>query len=173
MQINSIKHINNKCYLSITFLDEDEERIFLQKALNQLKSSLPINCMLTDLDTSYSLYEAYFNRDNYYVFDRLTTVSIFAFDLNETEVENVLSNWGYYTIDAVFALGILDGKVKEHRCDVADILKTMPVVISQVLDNSVDIVIEQCYYEEISNEKFITSILSFKHSENYNQGEKS
>lgn len=153
MQINSVKNEDNKVNLSITFLDEAEERIFLQNILKQLGDRLPVNCLLTDLDTSYSMYEKYFNRGNYYVFDRLTTASIFAFNLNEVEIQDVLSNWGYFTMDALFALGAVDDKVKKQRIDSTDILKSLPVVIVQVLDNSIDIAIEEDYFEAIS--KFV------------------
>lgn len=150
MHVNSIKHNDNKYYLSVTFLDEIEERIFLQNILNWFGKILPVNCILTDLDTSCSTYEEYFNR-NYYVFDRLTTSSIFAFDLNSTEVQDVISNWGYFTIEAIFALGTVDDEVKNQKLDSTNIFKSMPIVITQVLDNSIDIIIDQYYLEIFLN----------------------
>lgn len=106
--------------------------------------------MITDLDTDCPLYEAYFEKNNYYVFDRLTTASIFAFDLTSNEIQDVISNWGYFTIDAVFALGTVDDTVKSKKLDCTDILKSLPIVIAQVLDSSIDITIDQCYYKELS-----------------------
>ena len=150
MRFNSIKHNDNRFYLSITFPNEIEERIFLQKILNRFEKILPVNCMLTDLDTSYSAYEEYFRKNNYYVFDRLTTASIFAFDLTSTEIQEVISNWGYFTIDAIFALGIVDNEVKKNKLDITNILKSLPAVFTQVLDNSIDITIDQRYYKNLS-----------------------
>lgn len=151
MRINSIQqHNDNKCCISITFPNEIEERIFLQKILNWFEKVLPVNCILTDLDTSYSTYEEYFGKNNYYVFERSTTASIFAFDLTSTEIQEVISNWGYFTIDAIFALGIVDDEVKKKKLDSTNIFKSMPAVITQVLDNSIDITIDQCYYKALS-----------------------
>lgn len=150
MRINSIQHADNKYCLSITFPNEIEEHIFLQDILNRFGNVLPVNCMITDLDTDCPLYEAYFEKNNYYVFDRLTTASIFAFDLTSNEIQDVISNWGYFTIDAVFALGTVDDAVKSKKLDCMDILKSLPIVIAQVLDSSIDITIDQCYYKELS-----------------------
>lgn len=151
MRVNSIQqHNDNKYCISITFPNEIEERIFLQKILNWFEKVLPVNCILTDLDTSYSTYEDYFGKNNYYVFERSTTASIFAFDLTSTEIQEVISNWGYFTIDAIFALGIVDDEVKKKKFDSTNIFKSMPAVITQVLDNSIDITIDQCYYKDLS-----------------------
>lgn len=150
MRVNSIQHNDNKCCISITFPNEIEERMFLQKILNWFEKVLPVNCMLTDLDTSYSTYEEYFRKNNYYVFDRLTTASIFAFDLTSTEIQEVISNWGYFTIDAIFALGIVDDEVKKKKLDSTNIFKSLPAVITQVLDNSIDITIDQRYFKDLS-----------------------
>lgn len=156
MRINSVKQINNRCYLSITFLNEIEERIFLQKIIIWFGKMLPVNCILTDLDTSYSVYEEYFIRENYYVFDRLTTASIFAFELNQTEIQDVISNWGYYTIDAIFALGVVDAELKCQKHDATNKLKSMPIVIAQVLDNSLDIYLDLYYFDDMS--KFFIAV---------------
>ena len=67
MRINSIQHNYNKYCLSITFSDEFEEHVFLQNILNRFEKVLPVNCMITDLDTDCPLYEAYFEKNNYYV----------------------------------------------------------------------------------------------------------
>ena len=150
MRVNSIQHNDNKYCLSITFPNEIEERIFLQKILNWFEKVLPVNCMLTELDSSHSLYEEYFGRNNYYVFDRLTTASIFAFDLTSTEIQEIISNWGYFTIDAIFALGIVDDEVKKKKLDITNIFKSLPAVITQVLDNSIDITIDKCYFKDLS-----------------------
>ncbi|MBE6649614.1 MAG: hypothetical protein E7614_08900 [Ruminococcaceae bacterium] len=149
MKVNSIQHNDNKCCLSITFSNEIEERIFLKNILNWFEKVLPVNCMLTDLDTSYSIYEQYFRRNNYYVFDRLTTASIFAFDLTSSEIQEVISNWGYFTIDAIFAIGTIDDEVKKKKLDNTHIFKSLPAVITQVLDYSVDITIEQRYFKNL------------------------
>lgn len=151
MRINSIQHKNNKYCISITFSNEFKERIFLQKILNWFEKVLPVNCMLTDLDTSYSLYKKYFEKNNYYVFERSTTASIFVFDLTSLEIQDVISNWGYFTIDAMFALGIVDDEVKKKIHDCTNIFKSLPIVITQVLDNSIDIAINQRYFKEFSN----------------------
>ena len=151
MLVNSKQHIDNKWCLSITFSNEIEERIFLQNILNRFEKILPVNCMLTDLDTDYSTYEEYFGRNNYYVFDRLTTASIFAFDLTSNEIQKVISNWGYFTIDAIFALGTVDDEVKKKKLDNTNIFKSLPVVITQVLDYSIEITIEQRYFKDFSN----------------------
>ena len=92
----------------------------------------------------------YFLYNNYYVFDRLTTASIFAFDLTSNEIQDVISNWGYFTIDAVFALGIVDDELKKSNIDCENVFKSLPIVIAQVLDSSIDITIDQCYYKELS-----------------------
>lgn len=126
------------------------EHIFLQDILNRFGNVLPVNCMITDLDTDCPLYEAYFEKNNYYVFDRLTTASIFAFDLTSNEIQDVISNWGYFTIDAVFALGIVDDELKKSNIDCENVFKSLPVVISQVLDYSIDIAVHQYYYKDIS-----------------------
>ena len=149
MLVNSVKHNNEKCYLSITFFNEIEEHIFLQNILYYFVKILPVNCVLTDLDTNCSTYERYFERNNYYVFDRLTTVSIFAFDLTWIEIKEVVSNWGYFTIDAIFALGTIDDELKNHKLDITNIFQSLPIVINQVLDNSVEIIINQCYFEDV------------------------
>ena len=150
MKINSKVHIDNRYYLSVTFKDEIEEHIFLYNIITYLDKYLPVNCLITDLDTSCLMYEEYFIRDNYYVFDRLTSVSIFAFDLNQAEVKNVICNWCYYTIDAMFALGVIDSKIKYQKLDIMHELELLPVVITQVLDNSLEIDLEYCYFEKLS-----------------------
>ena len=148
MHVNSLKY-NKRCCLSITFPNEIEERIFLQKILNRFEKILPVNCMLTDLDTSYSAYEEYFGRNNYYVFDRLTTASIFAFDLTSTEIQEVISNWGYFTIYALFAIGPVPNEIKKQKSDCIEILKSLPIVIEQVPDLSIDITMDKYYFEDI------------------------
>lgn len=150
MRVNSIQHNYNKYCLSITFPDEIEEHTFLQNILNRFEKVLPVNCMITDFDTDCHLYEPYFERKNYYIFDCVTYASIFAFDLIQTEIKDVIANWGYFTVDAVFALGIVDDEVKKSNIDCANILKSLPVVISQVLDYSIDITVHQYYYRDIS-----------------------
>ena len=62
MRINSIQNNYNKYCLSITFSDEFEEHVFLQNILNRFEKVLPVNCMITDLDTDCPLYEAYFEK---------------------------------------------------------------------------------------------------------------
>lgn len=150
MRVNSIQYKRDKYRLSITFSNEIEEHIFLQNTLNWFGKILPVNCMLTDLDTSYSFYEEYFAGRNYYVYDRSTTASIFAFDLTPPEIQEVISNWGYFTIDAMFALGTMEGAVKEKELDRTSIFQSLPIVITQVLDSSVDITIDQFYFKELS-----------------------
>lgn len=150
MRINSIQHNYNKYCLSITFSDEFEEHVFLQNILNRFEKVLPVNCMITDFDTDCSLYEPYFERKNYYIFDRVVYSSIFAFDLTSTEIQDVISNWGYFTIDAVFALGTVDDELKKSNIDCENVFKSLPVVISQVLDYSIDIAVHQYYYKDIS-----------------------
>lgn len=150
MRVNSIQYKGDKYRLSITFSNEIEEHIFLQNTLNWFGKILPVNCMLTDLDTSYSAYEKYFAGHNYYIYDRSTTASIFAFDLTPTEIQKVISNWGYFTIEAMFALGIIENAVKKKELDRTSIFQSLPIVITQVLDNSVDITIDQFYFKELS-----------------------
>lgn len=148
MRVNSRQCDDNRYRLSITFPNEIEECLFLQNILNRFAKILPVNCMLTDLDTSYSAYESYFRRNNYYIFDRLTTVSIFAFDLTSTEIQEIISNWGYFSVDAIFALGTIDDEVKKKKLDSTNIFESLPVVITQVLDNSIDITIDRRYLLE-------------------------
>lgn len=150
MKVNYIKHQESRCSLSITFCDEDEERVFIQKLINIFKEHFPVNCMLTDLDTDYFYYIQYFKRSNYYVFDRSTNVSIFAYELNHTEIQNVISNWGYYTIDALIAFGEFKTELKRKKLDAENELKTMPIVITQVLDFSINIIFHQIYLDEIA-----------------------
>ena len=151
MRVNSIQHNDNRYRLSITFPNEIEERIFLQNILNRFEKVLPVNCMITDLDTDYPIYEEYFERNNYYVLDRLTTASIFAFNLTSSEIQEVISNWGYFTIDAMFALGTVNDEVKKKKLDSTNIFKSMPAVITQVPDYSIDITIDRCYFKDLSN----------------------
>lgn len=156
MRVNSIKQKKGRYFVSITFCDENEERNFLQNLIGHFGAFLPVNCMLTDLDTSYSAYEEYFPRENYYVFHCLTSASIFAYELSQTEIQDVISNWGYYTIDALFALGVVGTEVKHHKPDGENEFKSMPIVITQVLDNSLDINLDQYYFEEMS--KFLVMV---------------
>ena len=151
MRVNSRQCDDNRYRLSITFPNEIEERIFLQNILNRFEKVLPVNCMITDLDTDYPIYEEYFERNNYYVLDRLTTASIFAFNLTSSEIQEVISNWGYFTIDAMFALGTVNDEVKKKKLDSTNIFKSMPAVITQVPDYSIDITIDQCYFKDLSN----------------------
>ena len=150
MRMNSIQHKGDKYRLSIAFSNEIEERIFLQNTLNWFGNILPVNCMLTDLDTSYSFYKEYFVGHNYYVYDRSTTASIFAFDLTPPEIQEVISNWGYFTIDAMFALGTIEDAVKKKELDSTNAFQCLPITITQVLDSSVDITIDQFYFKELS-----------------------
>ena len=149
MRINSIKHNGDRYYLSVTFCDDIEERDFLHSVIHCFEKGRSVHCILTDLDTSYSAYEDYFPRGNYYVFDHLTSASIFAFELNHAEIQDVISNWGYYTLAAMFALGTFEEKLKNQHLDCMPNLNSMPVVITQVLDNSLDINLEQCYFEKM------------------------
>lgn len=150
MKINSKVKVYNRYYINVTFKNEIEEHTFLYDIITYLKKFLPVNCLITDLDTSCSAYEEYFIRGNYYVFDRVTLLSIFAFDLNQTEIQNVISNWCYYTIDAMFSLGVVDSELKHQKLDKTHELKSMPVVITQVLDYSLEIDLEYCYFEKLS-----------------------
>ena len=112
--------------------------------------------MLTDLDTSYSAYEKYFAGHNYYIYDRSTTASIFAFDLAPTEIQKVISNWGYFTIEAMFALGIIENAVKKKKLDSTNAFQCLPITITQVLDSSVDITIDQCHFKDLS--QFLSTV---------------
>ncbi len=145
-----IKKEDGKYYVSITFSHETEEHLFLSNILTMFGRTLPVNCMITDLDTSYPHYEAYFERDNYYIFDRVTKASIFAYRLNQAEIERIISNWGYYTIDAMFSLGVCEDEVLIQKPDYTDGLRSMPIVITQVLDNSIEITVDQYYFDDIS-----------------------
>lgn len=149
MRISYKKQYEDKYYLNITFIDEVEEQGFLKRILDWFGKSLPINCMITDFDTDYSLYKEYFEKSEYYVLDRITTQSIFAFKLNNEEVGNVISNWGYYTISALFALGEIDNKTINQRLDISDLLMSMPIVISQILDNSIEIISDAYYLNDV------------------------
>lgn len=110
---------------------------------------LPVNCALTDLDTGYSAYEKYFPRGNYYVIDNVTNSSILAFELDHAEIKDVISNWGYYTFDAVFSLGLFRTELREQKLDCLDELRSMPIVVSQVLDTSMEINTEHRFFKEI------------------------
>lgn len=150
MKINSKVKIHNRYCINVTFKNEIEEHIFLNDIVTYLGKFLPVNCLITDLDTSCVAYEEYFNRGNYYVFDRVTLLSIFAFDLNQADIQNVISNWCYYTIDAMFSLGVIDSELKYQKLDKTYQFKLMPVVITQVLDYSLEINLEHCYFEKLS-----------------------
>lgn len=150
MRVNSIKRNEDRCYLSITFCNENEEREFLRNMIEYFGKLLPVNCMLTDLDTSYLAYEKYFPRGNHYVIDHVTYASILAFELNHTEIQDVISNWGYYTFAAIFSLGVFRTELKKQELVYLDELKSMPIVVSQVLDTSLEINIENRFFEEMS-----------------------
>ncbi len=150
MRINSKNKDSDRFYLNITFCNESEEREFLRNLIGSFEGTLSINCMLTDLDTVYPMYKEYFPRGNYYVFDRLTSASIFAFELNHLEVEDVISNWGYYTFDAMFALGIFKSELIKRKIDCMHELKCMPIVITQILDYSLHIALDHYYFKKIS-----------------------
>ena len=149
MRINSINKKDERYFLDITFSNEDEVQDFLKKILVSLKDLLSVNCMITDLDTSYKMYIDYFPRKNYYIVDRITRASIYAYELNDMETGNVVSNWGFYTYDAILAFGKLETDYIEQKSDCMEALKRMPIVINQVLDCSLDISIEKYYYEKI------------------------
>lgn len=149
MRINSIKRNEDRYYSSITFCDENEGREFLQNMIAHFGKLLPVNCVLTDLDTSYFAYKKYFPRGNYYVIDHVTSASIFAFKLNHTEIQDVISNWGYYTYAAIFSLGVFRSELKKQEIDYLNELKSMPIVVSQVVDTSLEINIEHRFFEEM------------------------
>lgn len=149
MRVNSIKPNGNRCFLSITFCSEVEERLFLQHLLACFGKNLAVNCMLTDLDTSYSAYKQYFPRDNYFVVEHITSVSIIAFSLDFSEVQSVISNWGYYTFNAIIAFGDFGSELTNQKLDHSHELKSLPIVVSQVLDTSLEIDLEHRYFEEI------------------------
>ncbi len=149
MRVNSIKRNEDRSHLSITFCNENEEREFLRNMIEYFGKLLPVNCMLTDLDTSYSAYEQYFPRGNHYVIDHVTSASILAFELNHTEIQDVISNWGYYTFAAIFSLGVIRAELKKQELDYLDELKSMSIVVSQVLDTSLEINIENRFFEEM------------------------
>ena len=149
MRINSINKKDERYFLDITFSNEDEVQDFLKKILVSLKDLLSVNCMITDLDTSYKMYIDYFPRKNYYIVDRITRASIYAYELNDMETGNVVSNWGFYTYDAILAFGKLETDYIEQKSDCMEALKRMPIVINQVLDCSLDISIEKYYYEKM------------------------
>lgn len=150
MRVNSIKKNNKKYKLSVTFCNESEERVVLQDIIFYFENSLSINCMITDLDTSYFVFESYFPRQNYYVFDRITSSTIFAFRLNHDEVFDVISNWGYYTLDAKFSLGSIElPNLDKKHVDYLYKFESMPIVITQVLDSSLHIVFDERYFDEI------------------------
>lgn len=151
MRINSIRKSDNRCCFSITFNAENDERIFLKNLIQHFEKDLSVNCMLTDLDTSYMVYEKYFNRDNYYVIDHGTSASILAFELNHQEIEDVISNWGYYTFAAVLFLGSFKTEFMNIKPNCIEKLESFPIVIHQVLDTSLDINLTHYYYEEISH----------------------
>lgn len=147
-----INRTNKKCSILITFYNEIEEQTFLKDLIFYFEKVLPINCMLTELDTSYCLYEKYFPRGNYYVFDQLTRSTIFAFQLNCSEVLDVISNWGYYTFDAKLCFGTIEmPDLNNTNYDYSSKLEAMPIVISQILDYSLGISFDDCYYKKMSD----------------------
>lgn len=151
MRVNTKQRNKDKCYLSLTFENENEERAFLQKLVKYWKEFLPINCMITDLDSGYSLYEQYFPRGNYYIFENVSpSVSIFAFELNNAEVQDVIANWGYYTFDAILSMGSVKPELIDKKKSSVEQLMSMPVVVRQVLDTSLDIYCEYELFEKMS-----------------------
>ena len=56
--------------------------------------------------------------------------------------------FGAYTFDAILALGKFEADYIEQKFDCMEDLESMPVVINQVLDSSLDISIQSCYYEK-------------------------
>ena len=149
MRINSINQKNNRWHISITFRNENEEKDFLKKIIEILVDFLPVNCVLTDLDTVFSMYKEYFPRHNYFVLDNITYASICAYKLNWDEIKDVISNWGYYTLDAMFVFGNFRYEYKSQTFNCSEVIKCMPVVISQVLDYTLNINLEQQYFDKI------------------------
>ena len=149
MRINSTSRKNDKWHISVTFYNENEERIFLKKLIEIFDDVLPVNCVLTDLDTVYPMYKEYFPRNNYFVLDNITYASLCAYKLNWDEIKDVISNWGYYTLDAIFMLGEFKPEYKSQKTNYSKEIECMPVIISQVLDYSLNIDLEQRYFDKM------------------------
>ncbi len=145
MKLNSIEAKNNKYIISVTFKDENSEQDFLLQIVNLLKGKMQMNCMISELDVSYEYYENYFHKSHCYTIDDITQAHIFAYDVTFDEIELVISNWGFYTLDAAIALGNVDLTIQEGHS--IEYLKTLPIFIQQVLDCSLLIILDECHYE--------------------------
>lgn len=145
MKINSVECDNNRYSISITFNNEHEERKFLIQIVNLFRENFRMNCMILDLDVCYECYKSYFSNEHCYTIDDITRAFIFAYDVTYNEVETVISNWGYYTLDAAIAFGDVD--LAEQNDHSAERLKSMPIYIQQILDYSLFIVIDEQYYK--------------------------
>ena len=150
MRLNTIERKSDRFFISITFEDEIKEQQWLRTVIDFFKKSgLQVNCEITDLDTICRSYEEFFET-NYYLYDRLTTISLFAFDLTNQQIYDVVSNWGFYSIDAIFALGSINAdKLKKERMNIEPAFLEMPVIFRQVLDTTVDITIDSVYKTDL------------------------
>lgn len=151
MRLNTIEQKSDRFFISITFEDEIKEQQWLKTVIDFFKESgLQVNCEITDLDTGCHSYEEFFET-NYYLYDRLTTISLFAFDLTNQQICDVVNNWGFYSIDAIFALGSVNdvNELKKERINLETVFLKMPIVVRQVLDTTVDITIDSTYKTDL------------------------
>ncbi len=150
MRLNTIEQKLDRFFISITFEDEVKEQQWVKTVIGFFKKSgLQVNCEISELDTGCRSYEEFFET-NYYLYDRLTTISLFAFDLTDQQICDVVSNWGFYSIDAIFALGYVNAdKQKKEQMNLETEFLKMPVVIRQVLDTTVDITIDSTYKTDL------------------------
>ena len=56
----------------------------------------------------------------------------------------------------MFALGIIENAVKKKKLDSTNAFQCLPITITQVLDSSVDITIDQCHFKDLS--QFLSTV---------------
>jgi len=146
--MNKIKNLSLECNnlsickITATFHNEEVEREFLHNVAKVLNKEYIVSTLIHDLDVDISLYKNYFQSTDFSIFeDDPTHPFLTCSVLDSQTLESVISNWGYYTLNAYlyWTKDVLDFKSALHNTSDHFFMKCSALTIKQVLDLSVDI----------------------------------
>ena len=92
---------SNLYFISITFDDEFCERYFLYNVAKLFGKQYVMSTLIQDLDCMITCYKGYFSTSEYVIWEHNPSHPfISATSLCLSEMESVIDNFGYYTLDA-------------------------------------------------------------------------
>ena len=137
--------------VEITFDNEDDEQEYIRLLVHNLMRRHSVGVYIKDLDVDIEKYKEYFSCEYLMMEENTPSPVIIAKNLNEETLDNVINNWGFYTLEAYFfILNKDDIRVEDVIWKRDNLVKeTVVLLIRQVLDLSVEIVVNQELYYEL------------------------